>query len=277
MNTSKLIKIKFIFLFVCLFIISACKETRTDLNTKTAEDAITMISVIDDVFNQIDAVAKNRNYNLSKTKNSNPSTCLNVITPSDNSTYPKTITLDYGASNCIGTDGKARRGKIIATISDVFYTQTTVTTVAFSNYYVNNNRIEGKYSIENLGRNMSENMTFAIKVKDFYIYTTAGAISFDGDITIEWSAGSNTVWPNVNDDEYLITGLGNGRSSGSENFSLTILSPLKYKLSCSWFTSGIMNVEPFGRIKRSIDFGNDVCDNSVKINIAGNISTITIN
>ncbi|MDP4266251.1 MAG: hypothetical protein Q8880_02300 [Bacteroidota bacterium] len=256
-----------------VFVFSACKDDKTDTNTRTAEDAISAVSIIYDIFNQIDAIAKDSNYHLSKSKNSDLTSCMTVISSSDNS-FPKLVTLDFGATNCLGSDGKNRRGKILFNISGKYYDQTTSISVAFSNYYINDSRIEGKYTLENTGRNILGNLTHSITIKDFYIYTTSGTISFNGSFIREWTAGESTAWPVVNDDEFQITGSGSGTSSGSENFSLKIISSLKYKVGCSWFNSGIMNVSPYGRSVRMIDFGSGNCDNSVKITIDGNISTI---
>ena len=255
--------------------ISSCKEEKTDVNTKTAEDAMNFITAINDVFFQIDAIAKDGNYHLSKSKNSNPASCLNIITVSEN-TYPRNITLDFGPSNCAGMDGRNRRGKIYISTSAPFYDRSSVTSVLFSNYCINDNKVEGRYTIECSGRNGVGNLIFAITVSDLNILTPGGTITVTGTFSREWSEGELTKWPVVIDDEYLITGSGSGSSSGSEKFDLNIINPLKFSVACSWITSGVMDIESIGRTKRTIDYGNSKCDNSASITIKSDVFNITL-
>src|SRR5262249_14395127 len=55
-----------------------------------------------------------------------------TVTPND-STYPKTITIDFGDS-CVGLDGKLRSGKIIANLTAPLRKPGSVLTVTLENF-----------------------------------------------------------------------------------------------------------------------------------------------
>jgi hypothetical protein len=63
-----------------------------------------------------------------------------TITPND-STYPKTITIDFG-NGCLGRDGKFRSGAIIVHLTAPLRRAGSVVTITFRNYYVNRVHLE---------------------------------------------------------------------------------------------------------------------------------------
>ena len=64
-----------------------------------------------------------------------------TITPND-STYPKTITIDFG-NGCLGRDGKFRSGAIVVHLTAPLRRPGSVVTITFRNYYVNRVHLEG--------------------------------------------------------------------------------------------------------------------------------------
>jgi hypothetical protein len=75
--------------------------------------------------------------------------CADItVTPND-STYPKTITIDFG-NGCLGRDGKFRSGAILIHLTAPLRRPGSVVTVTFRNYYVNRIHLEGTKIISNL-------------------------------------------------------------------------------------------------------------------------------
>src|SRR5678815_290811 len=71
-----------------------------------------------------------------------------TITPND-STYPKTITIDFG-NGCLGRDGKFRSGAIVIHLTAPLRRPGSVVTITFRNYFVNRVHLEGTKIISNL-------------------------------------------------------------------------------------------------------------------------------
>ena len=82
-------------------------------------------------------------------------TACNVIITIDTIASIKTVTVDYGSSNCDCNDGKTRRGKIITTFTGFYHAQGTIITHTPVDYYVNDIKIEGIKTVENMGLNTS--------------------------------------------------------------------------------------------------------------------------
>ena len=75
--------------------------------------------------------------------------CADItVTPND-STYPKTITIDFG-NGCLGRDGKFRSGAIVIHLTAPLRRPGSVVTITFRNYYVNRVHLEGTKIISNL-------------------------------------------------------------------------------------------------------------------------------
>ncbi|HET6768321.1 MAG TPA: hypothetical protein VFH08_13010, partial [Chitinophagaceae bacterium] len=73
-----------------------------------------------------------------------------TITPND-STYPKTITIDFG-NGCLGRDGKFRAGAIIVHLTAPLRRPGSVVTITFRAYFVNRVHLEGTKIISNLSQ-----------------------------------------------------------------------------------------------------------------------------
>ena len=71
-----------------------------------------------------------------------------TVTPND-STYPKTVTIDFGDS-CRGRDGKVRSGKLVLHFTGPVRRPGSVVTLTFVRFYVNRVHIEGTKIFKNL-------------------------------------------------------------------------------------------------------------------------------
>ncbi len=71
--------------------------------------------------------------------------CATVTVSPNDSTYPKTITIDFGDS-CRGYDGKVRRGKIVLHLTGPIRRPGSVMTITFVNFYLNRTGRPARFS-----------------------------------------------------------------------------------------------------------------------------------
>jgi len=185
----------------------------------------------------------------------------------DTVSSPKTLTVDFGTSNCLCSnwDGRYRRGKVKVSWTGGYRTPGTVITTSTEDYYVND--ILHKYHrvVTNNGLNASGNPVFNVNVDTAKIYTTDGTISWTSNRTREWIAGDSTL--NLMDDEYYITGSADGVSAKGTSFNVTITQALWIKLNCKWIVSGKLTVSPQNKDPRYVDYGTGACDSQVSVTI----------
>lgn len=192
------------------------------------------------------------------------------------SSWPKTLTIDFGTSNCMCADGNLRRGKIIASFTGRYRDSLTVITISTVNYYHNNNFVQaGTHTITNNGHNASGNLSYTINVQSASVITSNGTVSWNSYRTREWIAGESTL-SNPMDDVYSIIGTGNGTSVNGNTFSLTITDPLIVALNCPYIKQGKLTLSPPNLSERMIDFGGGSCDNNATVTINGVVYEITM-
>jgi hypothetical protein len=200
--------------------------------------------------------------------------CASVtVSPADLVTFPKTITIDFGTTNCTGTDGRSRRGVLNITMSGLYRDAGSVITITPSNYFVNDYKVEGTKTITNSGRNTDGNLEFAISIVNGIITTPDNdQITWESTRTREWVAGESTSFvthglSGLLDDEYLITGSASGTDRDGRDYTATITQALRVALACQWIKEGTIELQPEDLKLRTIDFGAGACDNVATITI----------
>src|SRR5688572_24224084 len=78
--------------------------------------------------------------------------CVTVTAEPNDTTFPKTVTIDYG-DGCICRDGKLRKGKVILYFSAPPRKSGSVLKITLQDFYVNRAHIEGVKTITNLSAN----------------------------------------------------------------------------------------------------------------------------
>jgi hypothetical protein len=269
---------KLIFPFIGAFIIftlaiayTSCKKDKQDKDTKAAENNAYAENVFVDVFKQIKDCA-NSDTNISryaKMGGTKPSSCCTLsVSPIGLGVWPKTLTIDFGPTNCQGYDLNYRRGKIIAVFSGYYHDSLTVINVSLDNYYINDNHVTGTKTITNMGHNLSHHLVFNVNVANATITTTDGTISWNSTRTNEWIAGESTPF-DIFDDVYLVTGSASGTDVNGNDFTVNITTALKVAVSCRWIESGILEITPEGLPTRTVDYGSGSCDNQATVTING--------
>ncbi len=266
-----------------LLSIWGCKKDKEDTDQRAAIDNATAENAFNDVFKQVDNGAKQTaESGAQKVMQLDSLGCATVsITPFDTVNWPKTLTIDFGTSNCLCADGKYRRGKIIAVLTGKYRTAGTVITVTLDNYYVSDNHVEGNKTITNMGHvgtyNGGNNLKYSIVVTNGKVTTSDGVITWESNRYREWIEGESTTWPNWQDDVYLITGSASGTTINQNPFTINITNPLRVALNCRWIESGTLEITPQGLATRTLDFGSGNCDDQATVTINGVTYIITMN
>lgn len=277
-----------IFALSVLFALNSCKKTAktVDKDVSVATDNSLGDAIYNDVQNISDQAAKGQlTFYMSisgldekeEVKNLEANAKISCATIThDSISNPKTLTIDFGNTNCLCNDGKYRKGQINVSYNGKYRDPGSVHSISFTNYFVNDNQVLGSKTVTNNGVNGNGNLTFSIVVDGtIKKANNGGSIIWKSNRTREWLSGSNTsTWY---DDVYSITGNGSGMSAKGVSYTTKITTPLRRALNCHWFDSGVIEVNPANLPVRVIDYGSGSCDNNVNVTINGVTYPITIN
>jgi hypothetical protein len=268
------------FILVFSIILTSCNKDDKEYNTKVAENYALGESMFSDVFKQVTdgslwAEDTITNKGAKSSYTSLTSSCATLsITPFDLTTFPKTLIVDYGTTNCLCSDGRYRRGVINAVLTGWYRDSSTVITINPSNYFVNDYLVEGTKTVTNKGHNTSGNLEYDIVVTNGSITGQEGTSTWNTNRTNEWIECESTIF-NPWDDVYLIRGSANGVTVESEAYTMNILQDLRVELSCKWIVSGLLRIEGSNSYTIDVDYGNGNCDalavvtiNNYSINIS---------
>lgn len=199
-------------------------------------------------------------------------TACNVIITIDTIGSVKTVTVDYGSSNCDCNDGKTRRGKIITTFTGFYHAQGTIITHTPIDYYVNDIKIEGTKTVENMGLNTSGQPYFNVQINGIATLTSGETMAYTSTRVRTWTAGFTTLL-NRFDDEYDITGTANGVFSSGGGYTANIISAVHIKVGCGFPVSGTIEITPQSRPVRVLDYGTGTCDATFTVTVNGQTYT----
>lgn len=185
-----------------------------------------------------------------------------------------TFTIDFGSSNCLCTDGRYRRGKIIVTYTGNYIDSASTHTITFDNYYQNDNKVEGTKTVTNMGHNSSGQPYFNVTVNGSVTKPDGTVITAAWTRVRTWVAGYATPI-NWTDDIYNITGSGTiTRPAGT--VSVNITSPLVVALDCRWIEAGSITYTLASGATRVLNYGTTpACDASATLTTAAG-TTIAI-
>jgi len=187
-----------------------------------------------------------------------------TLAPADTSTFPKTVTVDFGAG-CTSLDGMYRKGKITYVLSGKILKPGTTVTATFTSYSVNGYQIEGTYAITNIST--LAGIAYTTKVTDGKItFPDAKYYTYAGNKTVKMIAGVATP-SDPTDDVYSITGSHTFGSSTGNTLNDSITTALSKAYTCRYISSGIISFTYNGSINGTVDFGNGTCDSLVTVNV----------
>ena len=185
--------------------------------------------------------------------------CADItITPND-STYPKTITIDFG-NGCLGRDGKFRSGAIIIHLTAPLRRPGSVVTITFRNYYVNRVHLEGSKVISNLSDPPTHKWSVQV-VGGKVTFPSGRGYSYQSIKVKTQVAGMDTRI--VRDDVYEITGRSQTEFNNGLTITLNTETALVKKVACPWISDGKLKIKINDRVL-FLDYGfpaGGQCDN----------------
>lgn len=182
-----------------------------------------------------------------------------TVTPND-STYPKTITIDFGPNGCWCADGKYRRGAIVIHLTAPIRRPGAVMTITFVDFYLNRAHIEGTKIVSNLSEN--SNIKFTVQVVGGAVtFPNGRGYTYNSLKFVKQIAGGDTR--TIRDDVYSIEGRSKTVFNGGLEIVLNTESPLIKKVACHWISKGVLKIKINSRVL-FLDYGapnNGECDN----------------
>lgn len=187
----------------------------------------------------------------------------------------RTLTLDFGTTNCLIPSGVARRGKIVAIFSGPYRQAGALTTITLVDYYRNDNRHTGTRTLTNLGGG-----AWKLEVQNASVTTAAGTHTWASQRQYTRTAGAATR--TILDDEYSVTGEASGTNRRGIRYTATIQQPLRKKLQAGCarsFVAGTVQILTSKEKELLLNYdptGTQACDNLASITVNGNTRTIRV-
>lgn len=252
---------KRIFLFTLLvtgITFYSCKKEEPDTEAQSAVDN----SICEGEFTRIGPVVNDYAMKKQGIKSACPSVSADTII--------KLMTLDYGTSGCQDTDGKSRKGKILAKFNGKWSAVGTIVVIKLQNYQVG----DVYYNCDSIVIIRNSANSFSCNV--------VGGKSWNVSWNLEWAATRiMTQTAGVGDtiasnDEFEFTGNTNGKNRDGKMYTTSISVPIQKKTSCNWIDKGRLDLTPEGHATRTVDYGIGACDNDATLTINGNVYTFKL-
>ncbi len=187
-------------------------------------------------------------------------TCADITVSPNDSTYPKTITIDFGPNGCLCADGKIRRGAIVIHLTAPIRRPDAVMTITLDNFYLNRAKIEGTKIVTNLSEN--GNIKFTVQVVGGKVTHPNGrGYKYDGIKYVKQIEGGATR--QLRDDVYSLEVRSKTEFNNGLTINLNTESPLIKKMICPWISDGTLKIKINSRIL-FLNYGapsNGDCDN----------------
>jgi hypothetical protein len=81
---------------------------------------------------------------------------------SDTATWPKIMTIDFGATNCTGNNGVNRRGQLVITLTERYRHLGSMLTVQPQDYFINDLKVEGTKTLTNNGDISNNHLSYSV-------------------------------------------------------------------------------------------------------------------
>lgn len=192
--------------------------------------------------------------------------CVDIIRNQSDEEKWVSLTLDFGADGCEGSDGATRSGKIIVTFNIGADEEIINAELEFANYRVNEYTVNGKYintitSISPLSQTLTGEYTIS---KDGGASTT---------ITIDLQ---NSEQQNTN--LHLSGGIEAQTTKGSKtwNWSASYTSPLVYSTNCTYPISGVLSFFHGSDNVGTLNYGSGTCDAKAELTVNAQTRIISL-
>ncbi|MGI8893453.1 MAG: hypothetical protein ACR2GN_08325 [Bacteroidia bacterium] len=254
-------------LFFCLICSVAFVSCKKDDNTiswvSTSQDYANAQAYIQEIFKIVDEAAKN-NAEIYKLASLD---CATVTLEADTpGVFPKTLIIDYGLVNCIGTDGRKRRGVIRAVFNERYSEPGTSVQISFDNFFINNYKVtSNNLKITNTSNLIQTQYHFHFPNLRFTNSSGQG-INANGSHTFVLVEGDSTQIHS--DDKFQVSGSFSGNGTAGSAFVATITEPLILNYECRSFTFGILNIS-LSDVDGVFNYGDGTCNDEATVLIDG--------
>lgn len=272
-QTIKLFAVITVMISTSIFFTGCKKEEKekTPTSYSSSSDNSIAENAFAGIMKQISAVSDSTNaFRVA-------ATCGTVtISPYNTTTWPKTLIINFGNTNCMGSDYNNRRGIITAEFSGPYLDSGTVVTITLTNYYHNDYKIQGTQTIKNKGHNAAGHLLYNVNVVNATVTHPTNGKSSTWTTVQEREFVQND--PGINDDYYLIRGNSNGVSMEGESYTITTNSDLRVNVGCPWIVSGAftLTLNDYPNYPIVFDYGNGACDGNATATFNGNTYNVVM-
>jgi hypothetical protein len=175
-----------------------------------------------------------------------------------NGPYPITLTIDYGPGE-ICTDGRLRKGKIIAVLSRPYSDSLAEVRISFEDYFMDDLAFFGDMRIVNLGD--------SALLPRFYQEVDSARLYRDDlgnkrqDIWVEYirnrgyQGTGNDTYGDPSDDEFRLTnGTAKGRNTFGKFFEAATTQTIITRVDCAYESGGMITVKQTNLADRFLDY-----------------------
>jgi hypothetical protein len=244
--------------------IASCGKWRERRDMTTSKDHSLIEGLMDDMYKIADNVAS-----------ATPGIkilefgCVDTLVI-DTTSNPRSIMVDFGQDNCVGNDGRVRKGQLHISFTGRYRTPGTTITIVPSDFSIDGYNIYGNKTITHEGLNDAGLPYFSVSVE-------AQIVAPNNEWTTSWSSTRTRTWVegyesllNPNDDVYHITGAGSGVNRNGIAFTMNIDEALVAKINCPWIVQGVMTLTPEEGAEKVINWGNGDCNNGLTVTVGNN-------
>lgn len=186
-----------------------------------------------------------------------------VVVDNPDTTYPKTITIDYGEGIEL-ENGRIIAGKIIIVLSARPRTDGAQRTVTLENFSVDSIAIEGN-STHTFNR-VASGYQAIISIHRAFTFTFPDGSTFEREANRrrEWVSGIDTRF-DPSDDIIEISGDMTSKHRNDVVIDKVITKRLVKKGTCRYIVEGTIELSKNGELISTLDYGNGECDNLATI------------
>jgi hypothetical protein len=276
-------KLKFYFAGLAMFGLTFISCDNDDKTDSFDDSALLKTAAVIDRINEEDfqvgmETANDESSLDSRTSDAGSSAlaaCATVTQTSTGSGFPKTFTIDFG-TGCTN-NGITRSGKLIITFSNFLLAAGSEMTIARDNYYVNNYKVEGTVTYQNLTTDPSVPQ-WSRTVVNGQITTPDGLLyTHSGTRTIRQTAGAGTPFILGDNTFEVSSGTATVTRPNGSSLTATITTPLVKHQACTYITEGVLHLQGTF-LDGDLDYGDDSCDDTaVYTHVDGTAHTIHLN
>ncbi len=180
----------------------------------------------------------------------------------------RVLTVDFGTTNCRGSDGRRRRGRVQTGWQGNPQLPGNVRWLTFEGFFVDDQSVRGYYRII---------ASADPQGAPFYTVLASDTVQWEGERgqttrraewTVQQTAGAHT--PTHRDDVYAVTGQGEGRSpTGTPHHFATEATLVRDGLCTRHFSAGVVDVHVPDELTRFLQLGDGTCGRPLVLTCGG--------